>query len=52
MGIANGDQMIGKGLERITVATEPVQAVFDDLKAQLEKEGKSVQEQLKKLGLA
>jgi len=52
VGIANGDQIIGKGLERITVATEPVQAVFDDLKAQLEKEGKAVQEQLKKLGVA
>lgn len=52
VGIANGDQMIGKALERISVANEPVQQVFTDLKAQLEKEGKTVVEQLKKLGAA
>ena len=49
VGIPNGDQMIGKGLERITVAQEPVEAVFKDLQAQLEKEGKPIVEQFKKL---
>jgi sn-glycerol 3-phosphate transport system substrate-binding protein len=49
VGIPNGDQMIGKGLERITVAQEPVEAVFKDLQAQLEKEGRPIVEQFKKL---
>jgi sn-glycerol 3-phosphate transport system substrate-binding protein len=49
VGIPNGDQMIGKGLERITVAQEPVEQVFKELQAQLEKEGKPVVEQFKKL---
>ena len=42
VGIPNGDQIIGKGLKRITVAQEPVEAVFKDLQAQLEKEGKNI----------
>ena len=50
VGIGNGDQIIGKALERITVANEPVQPVFNELKAQLEKEGKAVKDQLQKIG--
>ena len=49
VGVANGDQMIGKALERISVAQEPVEQVFKDLQAQLEKEGRLVVEQFKKL---
>lgn len=52
VGIPNGDQIIGKGLVRITVANEPVQPVFSDLEARLEREGRSIREQLKRMGLA
>lgn len=37
---------------RITVANEPVQPVFSDLEARLEREGRSIREQLKRMGLA
>jgi sn-glycerol 3-phosphate transport system substrate-binding protein len=50
VGIPNGDNIIGKGLERISVNNEKVEDVFADLKATLEKEAKPVIEQLKALG--
>jgi sn-glycerol 3-phosphate transport system substrate-binding protein len=49
VGIPNGDQIIGKGLERITVTSEPVATVFKDVQTTLEKEGKPIQEQLSKM---
>jgi sn-glycerol 3-phosphate transport system substrate-binding protein len=49
VGIPNGDGIIGKALERITIAQEPVGPVFKDLQAQLEKEGKPIVEQFRRL---
>ncbi len=48
--IPNGDQIIGSGLERITVATEEVQPVFEDVAATLEEEAQPVLEALAALG--
>ncbi|MGE3268716.1 MAG: ABC transporter substrate-binding protein [Chloroflexota bacterium] len=45
--IPNGDQIIGKGLERITIAKEDPAAVWPEIKATLEKESQSVLRQLK-----
>jgi len=44
--IPNGDQIIGKGLERIMVNDEDVQPVFDDVAATLEEEAQPVVEAL------
>ena len=46
--IPNGDQIIGKGLERVTVQLEDPATVFADVAATLEREAKPVVEQLKR----
>lgn len=48
--IPNGDQIIGKGLERITVQGEEVQPVFDDVANTLTEEAQPVLEALAALG--
>ena len=48
--IPNGDEIIGKGLERITANGEPAETVFKDVAAQLETEKQSVLRSLKDLG--
>lgn len=48
--IPNGDQIIGKGLERITVNNEEVQPVFEDVAKTLEEEAKPVLEAIEALG--
>ncbi len=48
--IPNGDQIIGKGLERITVNREEAQPVFDEVAATLTEEAKPVLEALAALG--
>lgn len=40
--IPNGDQIIGKGLERITISKEPAEAVWKDVAATLDREAKPV----------
>jgi sn-glycerol 3-phosphate transport system substrate-binding protein len=40
--VPNGDQIIGKGLERITVSKEPAEAVLKDVAATLDKEAQPV----------
>ncbi|MDP8924027.1 MAG: ABC transporter substrate-binding protein [Chloroflexota bacterium] len=45
--IPNGDQIIGKGLERITIQKEPAEPVWKDVAATLEKEAQAVVRQLK-----
>jgi sn-glycerol 3-phosphate transport system substrate-binding protein len=45
--VPNGDQIIGKGLERITVQSEQVGPVFAEVQAILEQEAKPVLESLK-----
>ncbi len=45
--VPNGDQIIGKGLERITVQNDDVSAVFTDLQATLEREARPVVESLR-----
>jgi sn-glycerol 3-phosphate transport system substrate-binding protein len=45
--VPNGDQIIGKGLERITVQSEDVATVFAEVQAILEQEAKPVLESLK-----
>jgi len=47
--IPNGDQIIGKGLERITVNGDEAQPVFDEVAKTLEEEAKPVVEALKAL---
>jgi sn-glycerol 3-phosphate transport system substrate-binding protein len=44
--VPNGDQIIGKGLERITVQSDEVAAAFADVQAILEEEAKPVVEAL------
>lgn len=44
--IPNGDQIIGKGLERIVINKEPADTVFKDVAATLEKEARPVLRQL------
>jgi sn-glycerol 3-phosphate transport system substrate-binding protein len=46
--IPNGDQIIGKGLERVTVQLEDPATVFADVATTLEREAKPVIEQLKR----
>ena len=41
-----GDQIIGGGLERITINNEDPQSVFEDVKAELEEAAEPVVEQL------
>jgi sn-glycerol 3-phosphate transport system substrate-binding protein len=48
--IPNGDQIIGRGLERITVNNEEVQPVFDEVAATLTEEAKPVLEAIAALG--
>lgn len=45
--IPNGDQIIGKGLERITINKEPAEGVWKDVAATLQKESEAVVRQLK-----
>lgn len=45
--VPNGDQIIGKGLERITVQSEEVATVFADVQATLEAEAAPVMETLR-----
>jgi sn-glycerol 3-phosphate transport system substrate-binding protein len=47
--IPNGDQIIGKGLERILIDQEEVQSVFDDVAATLTEDGQPVLEQVQSL---
>lgn len=46
--IPNGDQIIGKGLERVTVQQEDPATVFADVAQTLEREARPVVEQLKR----
>jgi len=48
--VPNGDQIIGKGLERITTNGEPADAVFKDVADQLDNEKQPVLRTLKDLG--
>jgi sn-glycerol 3-phosphate transport system substrate-binding protein len=48
--IPNGDQIIGQGLERITVNREEAQPVFDDVAATLTAEAQPVLEAIAALG--
>lgn len=48
--IPNGDNIIGKGLERITTNSEPAEAVFKEVADQLDTEKQSVLRALKDLG--
>ena len=48
--IPGGDQMIGKGIERILVNNEPVEQVFAEVKAMLEQEAEPVKRDLAALG--
>lgn len=50
VGIPNGDQIIGKGLDRIVVNHEDSATVMKDVAATLRKEGASVLKQLKAMG--
>lgn len=45
--VPNGDQIIGKGLERITVQSEDVATVFAEVQAVMEQEAKPVVEALR-----
>lgn len=45
--VPNGDQIIGKGLERITVQSEDVATVFAEVQATLEQEAEPVLQSLK-----
>jgi sn-glycerol 3-phosphate transport system substrate-binding protein len=47
--LANGDQIIGKGLERVTVNDEPSESVFNDVADQLNQEKVAVIQALKQL---
>ncbi len=50
VGIPNGDQIIGKGIDRFIVAKEDPATVLKDVAATLRKEGEPVLKQLKALG--
>ncbi|MDQ6671825.1 MAG: ABC transporter substrate-binding protein [Chloroflexota bacterium] len=50
--VPNGDEIIGKGLERITANNEPADAVFKDVADQLNTEKQPVLRALKDLGEA
>lgn len=45
-GIPNGDQIIGKGLEWITIVQDPAEIVFRDVQATLEQEAEPMKQQL------
>jgi sn-glycerol 3-phosphate transport system substrate-binding protein len=45
--IPNGDQIIGKGLERITINKEPAEGVWKEVAATLERESQAVVRQLR-----
>ena len=47
--IPNGDQIIGKGLERILIGQEEVQGVFDDVSGTLSDDAKPVIEQVQSI---
>lgn len=47
--VPNGDQIIGGGLERITIDLEEVQPAFDDVNQTLEEEAEPILEQLEEL---
>jgi sn-glycerol 3-phosphate transport system substrate-binding protein len=47
--IPNGDQIIGKGLERITINKEAPEGVWKDVAATLQKEGETVARQVKQV---
>jgi sn-glycerol 3-phosphate transport system substrate-binding protein len=44
--VPGGDQIIGKGLERIVINQEEVESVFKDVKAELEEEAAPIKEQV------
>src|SRR5262249_23479016 len=48
--VPNGDDIIGKGLERITTSSEPSERVFNDVADQLNNEKQPVLRALKDLG--
>ena len=48
--IPNGDQIIGKGLEQITVNNQDAQTAFDDVAQTLTEEAQPVIEALKAIG--
>ena len=48
--VPNGDEIIGKGLERITANNEPAEGVFKDVADQHNTEKQSVLRALKDLG--
>ncbi|MCS7056483.1 MAG: ABC transporter substrate-binding protein [Thermoflexales bacterium] len=48
--IPGGDQIIGKGLERIMIGNEPVETVFAEVKAILEKEAEPVKQDIAAMG--
>jgi len=48
--IPGGDQIIGKGLERILIGNEPVEAVFTEVKAILEREAEPVKQDIAAMG--
>lgn len=48
--IPGGDQIIGKGIERIVIGKEDVLTVWKDITAQLEKEGEPVKKDIAALG--
>lgn len=50
VGIPNGDQIIGKGLERLVIGKEEAATVLKDVATTLRKEGEPVLRQLKALG--
>jgi sn-glycerol 3-phosphate transport system substrate-binding protein len=47
--VPNGDQIIGGGLERITINQEEVQPVFDEVNGVLEEEAQPIVEQLEEI---
>jgi sn-glycerol 3-phosphate transport system substrate-binding protein len=47
--VPNGDQIIGKGLERITVQSEDVATVFAEVQTILEQEAQPVLEKLREI---
>jgi sn-glycerol 3-phosphate transport system substrate-binding protein len=51
VGIPNGDQIIGKGLERIVINHEDPGTVMKDVAGTLRKEGEPILRQLKALGM-
>lgn len=48
--IPGGDQIIGKGLERILIGLEPVETVFNEVKRTLEQEAEPVKRDIAAMG--